>query len=215
VDIPAATKTSWIPTVQAWKGKKIGVPAIGGTVDLYTRYLVRKAGLDPGTDVKIVATGAGAAAVAALQQGIVDITANDTSVRALLEARKIGHTVIDSDAGQGPAELQDTFITGWLTSDAQIQEDPALYRAVVNALVRVRAYMAKPSSKRDLIDLLNKKIGFDLPTARLVYKYANHQRVKAPLNGQIFNKTISAYLATGVMTGTPPTYADTVAEIAR
>src|SRR4029079_10907438 len=56
--IPVATSKNWKSTVLAWKGKKIGVPAPNGLIELYVKSMVKEAGLQP-DDVKTVVVGVG------------------------------------------------------------------------------------------------------------------------------------------------------------
>jgi ABC-type nitrate/sulfonate/bicarbonate transport system substrate-binding protein len=60
-----------IDTVQALRGKKIGVSGLGGRSDLVARVVLRRAGLDPAKDVEIVPIGLGPARVVALSRGLV------------------------------------------------------------------------------------------------------------------------------------------------
>jgi NitT/TauT family transport system substrate-binding protein len=213
--IPVATKTDWIDTVKAWKGKKVGVPAIGGIIDLYTRYAIQQAGMTPGSDVQIVGTGAGAQAVAALNNGVVNVISGDSAVEALLQASNSGHVIIDVGNNQGPPQLLNTFITGWCTNTDKLNANPTLYKDIVQALSLAQTYIAKPSSQKDLVQLLTKNVGYTPAVAALWYKYGNSLRADAKLNPAIFNSTVAAYTTTGVITGTPPVYSDMVAAYAK
>ncbi|HLG71662.1 MAG TPA: ABC transporter substrate-binding protein [Chloroflexota bacterium] len=54
------------------KGKTLGVPAAGAAVDIATRVSLRKLGVQPDTDVKIIALGTQPATTAAAINGTVD-----------------------------------------------------------------------------------------------------------------------------------------------
>ena len=63
-----------IPEIQTTEdliGKKIGVATLGGSADVATRIALRSAGLDPGKDVTIVATGSAQNRTAALASGAI------------------------------------------------------------------------------------------------------------------------------------------------
>ena len=53
-------------------GKRIGVSAPGSSTDYFVKYLLKKNGVDP-NGVGIIGIGLGATAVAAMEQGSVDV----------------------------------------------------------------------------------------------------------------------------------------------
>jgi NitT/TauT family transport system substrate-binding protein len=65
---------SSITTVEQLKGKTAGVNRLGSTSDLGLRLALRKLGVDPDKDVKIVPTGGTAERFAALSKGITQFT---------------------------------------------------------------------------------------------------------------------------------------------
>jgi ABC-type nitrate/sulfonate/bicarbonate transport system substrate-binding protein len=65
---------SSITTVEQLKGKTAGVNRLGSTSDLGLRLALRKLGIDPDKDVKIIPTGGTAERFAALSKGITQFT---------------------------------------------------------------------------------------------------------------------------------------------
>jgi NitT/TauT family transport system substrate-binding protein len=63
--------TSEIKSVKDLAGKKVGVTAPGSSTDFFLKFLLKKNGLDP-TSASVVGVGLGAAAVAAMDAGLVD-----------------------------------------------------------------------------------------------------------------------------------------------
>jgi NitT/TauT family transport system substrate-binding protein len=61
-----------ITTMDQMRGKKIGVSNAGSTSDIATRVMLRKSGLNPDTDVTILAVGSLENRVAALTNGAID-----------------------------------------------------------------------------------------------------------------------------------------------
>ena len=212
--IPVATKTDWKSTVRAWKGKKVGVPAPNGIIDLYTKYMVKAAGLQPG-DVSTVTVGVGPPAVAALQQGIVDVIVGDVLTEALLRANNQGKAVLSYYAEQGPPELVNALTGTYFTSDSAIQANPKLYAAFAEGLRQTRAWMKLPSSKASLMDLLTRKLGYSKAEADILYQIGIPAYARAELNKRIVGASLKAYLGAGVMTGTPPPYNSFVADFAK
>lgn len=63
-----------ITTVEQLKGKTAGVNRLGSTSDLGLRLALRKLGIDPDKDVKIIPTGGTAERFAALSKGVTQFT---------------------------------------------------------------------------------------------------------------------------------------------
>lgn len=69
ISVPA---DSAIQTISELRGKKIGVTALGSAGTTYGKAYIRSGGLDPDKDVSFIPIGAGAQAVAAIRQKVVD-----------------------------------------------------------------------------------------------------------------------------------------------
>jgi ABC-type nitrate/sulfonate/bicarbonate transport system substrate-binding protein len=207
--IPVATKKNWKSTVLAWKGKKVGVPATGGIIDLYARYMIKQAGLSP-SDVTITPVGTGPPAVAALQNGIVDIISGDPLTEALLGPTHQGHAILSFPEHQGPPELLNAPSGVYFTSESQYQKEPALYQQFNKAVARARAYMANPKHKQDMIDLLVKKIGVSPAEGQVLYRVGVPIFAHGAINKQIFDSTVASYASSGVLKDPLPTYSDLV-----
>ncbi len=212
--IPVATKANWKSTVAAWKGKKIGIPAAGGILDLFTRLMIKEAGLST-SDVSIIPVGVGPPAVAALQQGLVDVITGDTLTLALLKSQKIGRAVIAFSAGQGPASLLNTQISGWISSDDSIEKDRATYQAFTAGMAKARAFLRDPKNKKDVLDIIVRKIGIPADQAETLYTIGVPTIYQPTLDKQIVGRTLKTYLAAGVITGQAPAYSFLVADFAR
>jgi NitT/TauT family transport system substrate-binding protein len=84
---------SAINAVKELKGKKIGVSALGARSDLVARVILRRAGLDPGKDVEMVAAGLAPTRAAALSKNLVQGAPFRHDLVA--EAQKLGIKVLD------------------------------------------------------------------------------------------------------------------------
>jgi NitT/TauT family transport system substrate-binding protein len=84
---------SAINEVKDLKGKKIGVSALGARSDLVARVILRRAGLDPGKDVDMVAAGLAPTRAAALSKNLVQGAPFRHDLVA--EAQKLGIKVLD------------------------------------------------------------------------------------------------------------------------
>ena len=212
--IPVATKANWKSTVEAWKGKKVGIPAAGGILDLFTRLMIKEAGLSSG-DVTIIPVGVGPPAVAALQQGLVDVITGDTLTLALLKTQKIGKAVIAFSAGQGPASLLNTPDLRLDHLGRQHREEPRHLPGLYDG--NATGPGVPPQSEeqegrhrhhrpqdRDPGRPGGDPLPVGVPTID-----------QPTLNKQIVGRTLQTYLAAGVITGQPPAYSFLVADFAR
>jgi NitT/TauT family transport system substrate-binding protein len=84
---------SAVNAVKELKGKKIGVSALGARSDLVARVILRRAGLDPGKDVEMVAAGLAPTRAAALSKNLVQGAPFRHDLVA--EAQKLGIKVLD------------------------------------------------------------------------------------------------------------------------
>jgi NitT/TauT family transport system substrate-binding protein len=69
--VVAPGQTQSVKSVRDLAGKKVGVTAPGSSTDFFLKYLLAKAGVDPG-QVPVIGIGIDATAVAAMEQGQVD-----------------------------------------------------------------------------------------------------------------------------------------------
>ena len=212
--VPVATASDWKSTVLAWKGKKIGIPAAGGILDAYTKYLASAAGLQPG-DYSTVVVGVGPSAVAALQNGVVDLVTGDSYTMGLLKASGLGKTVL-SCLHTGPEELQQSITGVFFSSDSQIQADPKLYQGFSAGLQKARAWIADPKHAGDIQDLLIRKIGLsrDQVKALSADTVAQFSRPQSNITKANVGASLKAFFSTGAMTGQPPSYDSFVAPFA-
>ena len=85
--------SSDISTMQALKGKKIGVSAVGGISDLVARVILRRAGLDPTKDVEMAFIGFSPQRMIALSQNLIQGTPLSSNVAS--EAKRRGIKVLE------------------------------------------------------------------------------------------------------------------------
>ena len=87
---------SSISAVKDLKGKKVGVSALGARSDLVARVMLRRAGLDPGKDVEMVAAGLAPARALALTKNLVQGVPLNQEVAS--EAQKLGIKILEMKA---------------------------------------------------------------------------------------------------------------------
>jgi NitT/TauT family transport system substrate-binding protein len=84
---------SSISSIQDLRGKKVGVSALGARSDLVARVILRRAGLDPGKDVEVVAAGLSPARALALSKNLVQ--GAPLSLDLVAGAQKMGIKILE------------------------------------------------------------------------------------------------------------------------
>jgi NitT/TauT family transport system substrate-binding protein len=84
---------SSISAIKDLKGKKVGVSALGARSDLIARVILRRAGLDPGKDVEVVAAGLSPSRALAISKNLVQGAPLSPDVAA--EAQKLGIKILE------------------------------------------------------------------------------------------------------------------------
>jgi NitT/TauT family transport system substrate-binding protein len=165
--LPEVQDGDWQSVVRSWKGKKVGVVALGGVLEQYVRYMAAEAGLNPDKDFEIIATGGGPAAVAALQQGLVDVAGGSSSILALVEGQDAGYPIMRIT--DGPEELQGVISSGFFASASQIEERPDYYEEIYDALEKARDFAADPANEEEVVSILTDSVGLEESVAQAVY----------------------------------------------
>jgi len=124
----------------ALKGLRLGITRPGAATDQYTRYYVKKAGLDPDRDVQIISIGGGAGLLAAMRTGQIDGFMLSPPTPGIAEAEGFGHILIKSSAGDVP-EFADFLYTALATTERFARENEDLLRRYTRALNRANDYL--------------------------------------------------------------------------
>jgi NitT/TauT family transport system substrate-binding protein len=118
--------------IKTFKGARIGASTIAGGPAQYTRYLARSAGLDPERDLRIVAVGFGAARMAALRTGQVDITVGSAPEADQLELE--GFAALYLDCATEVALFREFPYTLALVTPQLANDQPDLVRRIAQTL---------------------------------------------------------------------------------
>jgi ABC-type nitrate/sulfonate/bicarbonate transport system substrate-binding protein len=216
--IPAATAKDWKSTVRSWKGKKIGIPVQKGLQQLYIDAMLKEVGMSP-SDINYLVVGVGAPAVAAMRAGLVDTISGDVLTLGLIRPEKLGYAMISFPAHQAPPVLLNQPTGVFFTSEASASNDRALFAGFANGIVKARAFLRNPKNKRSVIDLMVRKIGLKPEEANVIYPIGIPVFTKSKISKSIFDRTIAAYVQTGVLSGAaanpPPTFQGTVFDFAK
>ncbi|HEX9446267.1 MAG TPA: ABC transporter substrate-binding protein [Candidatus Binatia bacterium] len=107
------------------KGKALGITTYGSSTDFTLRYLVRKWGLEPDRDVKIIQAGGQPEILAAMQAGALQ--GGNLSSPADFKARKAGFTLLADFAKVG----LDYPTVSLVSTRSHIKKDPATVKRFI------------------------------------------------------------------------------------
>jgi ABC-type nitrate/sulfonate/bicarbonate transport system substrate-binding protein len=206
--LPTATGDDWRSAVAAWKGRDIGIPALGGSMEKALRYMLTEAGLNPDADVTIVPVGIGAAGVAALQQGLVDVLGGSSSTPAQTEMQGLGNVAVGG--ALGPELLRQTYTGGWFVSDSRADSDPAYYRDLTGAIEQARQFILDPANKDDVVRVITESVGVESAIAEGMYELDREGIGNAELTNALMEKTIQAQVEIGAIEAPAPTVEELV-----
>jgi NitT/TauT family transport system substrate-binding protein len=116
--------------LKALKGLTIGITTPGALTDKLARYYVKRAGLDPDKDVRIIGVGSGNEAVAALQNGKVDVLVVSVPQPELAVQRGIAIEFLG--VGEDP-QLNDFLMNSVHVMPSYAQQHPDVVRKFVAA----------------------------------------------------------------------------------
>ncbi|TAX09698.1 ABC transporter substrate-binding protein [Rhizobium leguminosarum] len=139
------------------KGAKIGITAPGSSSDFFVRYYLQRHKLSA-DDVSLIGVGSGSAAVAALEQGKVDLLVNYDPAATFIEAKGVGKILIDARSDEGAKEIYGgVYPTSVLyATQAYIDENPETIQKVTNATVKALEWM-KNHSAEEIVEKLPKE----------------------------------------------------------
>ena len=124
-----------IKSVRDVKGKTIGVGSYGSTPDIIARMVVKHHGIDPESEIKLLALGSDAARLTALKEGIIDVMIVAPPVD--FEAKRMGFNII-SRAGVFPFPYN-----GLATGMKKLAERPDEVKRVLRAMLKANNYILK------------------------------------------------------------------------
>ncbi|MBV9135118.1 MAG: ABC transporter substrate-binding protein, partial [Chloroflexi bacterium] len=142
-----------ITTKEDLKGKTIAIRAVGDATDIATRVVLKKEGLDPDTDVTILAVEQPGARMAALQNGQICCTVAQVSDR--LELEKAGFHVLFDLTTEGLPNAQGVIAA----KQDYVKANPQVVQGFINALVEGIAVMK--ADKNAALPVLKEQLQLD------------------------------------------------------
>ncbi|MBH1838639.1 ABC transporter substrate-binding protein [Stenotrophomonas maltophilia] len=86
------------------KGQKVGITAPGSSSDFFVRHFLAQHDI-PADSISLIGVGSGAAAVAALEQGKIDLLVNYDPAATLITERKVGKILLDARSDDGARQV--------------------------------------------------------------------------------------------------------------
>jgi len=126
----------------ALRGLKLGVTRPGAATDVYMRYYLRRAGMNPDRDAQIISVGGGAGLLAALRTRQIDAFHLSAPTPYLAEKDGYGVIVVKSSAGDVP-ELDNFLYTGIAVYNVYANQNADLLRRWVRAVNRANQLMRR------------------------------------------------------------------------
>lgn len=124
----------------ALRGMKLGITRPGAATDVYMRYYLKRAGLNPDRDAQLVAIGGGGPLLAALRTRQIDAFHLSAPTPYLAEKDGYGVVVIKASAGDVP-ELDNFMYTGISVYNVYANQNPDLLRRWIRAVNRANRLM--------------------------------------------------------------------------
>jgi NitT/TauT family transport system substrate-binding protein len=147
------------------KGAKIGITAPGSSSDFFVRYYLQRHNLSA-DDVSLIGVGSGSAAVAALEQGKVDLLVNYDPAATFIEAKGVGKILIDARSDEGAKEIYGGIYPTSVLYATQdyIDANPEAIQKVTNATVKALKWMNSRTPEEIVATLPKEFISGDAET---------------------------------------------------
>jgi ABC-type nitrate/sulfonate/bicarbonate transport system substrate-binding protein len=183
------------------KGLNIGITRPGAATDVFARYFLVKAGLNPDKDANLVQVGGVPALAAAFRSGRIDAFLLSPPLPQTLEREHLGQIIVRNTAGDVPDFKNTTYTTLFTSADYMRTNTPALQayaRAVTKATAWIRA------NKADALRILGQKYFQDTPADSLAISLDATLPAISP-DGRFTEAAVAGYLNIFKAIGQPVT----------
>ena len=121
-------------SIEALRGKTIGINSLGGGLEGQTRLVFKRLGLDPDKDIKFLATGGAESRLTALNQGLTAATVVSPPIDFL--GKKLGFIVLAR-----AKELFSYPSSGLIVNVKKIKEKPDEIKRMLKSGIRTNRYI--------------------------------------------------------------------------
>lgn len=147
-------KAPVLERAKALKGLNIGITRAGAPTDIYARYFLMKAGLDPERDATLIQIGGVPALDSAFRSGRIDAFLLSPPLPQTLENAGIGTILIRNTAGEMP-ELTDTCYDALFTTAEYARANGPALKAYAHAIQDAVKWIK--GNRDDALKLLGEK----------------------------------------------------------
>ncbi|MGH2426397.1 MAG: ABC transporter substrate-binding protein, partial [bacterium] len=126
----------------ALRGLRLGVTRPGAATDVYMRYYLKRAGMNPDRDAQIIAAGGGGPLLAALRTRQIDAFHLSAPTPYQAEQDGFGVIVIKASAGDVP-ELDNFLYTGIAVHNVYATRNPDVVRRWIRAVNKANQLMRR------------------------------------------------------------------------
>jgi len=126
----------------ALRGLRLGITRPGAATDVYMRYYLKRAGLDPDRDAQLLTIGGGASLLAALRTRQIDAFHLSAPTPYVAERDGFGVVIIKASAGDVP-ELDNFLYTGVAVHNLYANRHAAVVRRWVRAVTKANQLMRR------------------------------------------------------------------------
>ena len=137
------------------RGKVVAIASPGGSQDQATRLILKKLGLDPGRDVKLLAVGSARARVIGMETGQIAGSANNLDVAA--ELVKKGYRIMANSSQVYPVPW-----AGLATNDRVLQTNPVLVKKWLLGQVKALLFIRQHPDEAAQVAAKELKLDYDV-----------------------------------------------------
>ena len=147
-----------------FKGKKIGVTARGAATEVFTNWMLVKAGMQP-EDVTYVAVGGPNTAYGALLSKQVDATMIFEPTGTICDVLKTCKRIWTAATDKQPAEMyaQNGGGNGLIFTQEFIDKNPHVIEAVIKAVKEADAFINNPGNFAETLKIAEQYVKFEMP----------------------------------------------------
>lgn len=172
--------------VKAFKGKTIGVTAVGADTQQIIEGMMRKYGEDP-KGATFVAVGGGSSAIAAFEAKKVDVVVGWSPVQTILVG-KGAKTLIDFPKGDGGPEFSPWTVYTYLGLLSNIEKNPDKFKRFQKVLIDATKFTKDPNNLDELAKIFKQGGASELSDQQIKDAIAAYQ----PLYSTTFDCKILA-----------------------
>ena len=185
----------------ALRGLRLGITRPGAATDVYMRFYLKRAGMDPDRDAQLISIGGGGTLLAALRTRQIDAFHLSAPTPYVAEQDGYGVVVIKSSAGDVP-ELDNIVYTGIAVHNVYANQNGEVVRRWIRAVSR--GYKLMRQDPTTAITHLRKYVARDPALlARVLPEIIPALSEDGKMSEQIMQKTLDFLLEIGVIQSKP------------